>query len=74
VESATKTGFGPLTVVVAAAGVRATTQTAHLADSVLFEWLCATTATADHTVSSRHSNASAFLAEHIPHNQRRQYT
>jgi hypothetical protein len=73
-ESAAKTGFGPLTIVVVAAGVRATTQTAHLADSVLFEWWCATIATADQTVSSRHSEASAFLVEHISHTHRRQYT
>ncbi len=35
VESARKTGLGPLTVVVAA-GVRAATQTGHVSESALF--------------------------------------
>jgi hypothetical protein len=70
VESATKTGFGPLTVVVVAAGVRAAPQSAHVADSVLLEWWWATTATANHTVSSRHSDAVAFFTKHAPHQLR----
>jgi hypothetical protein len=66
VESATKTGFGPLTVVVVAAGVRTATQTAHVALSALLEWWWATTATANHTVSSRHSDELAFLTKRPP--------
>jgi len=50
-----------------AATARAATQTGHVTDSALFEWWCATTATADHKVSSRHSNAAFFATERIPH-------
>ena len=71
VESATKTGLGPLAVVVAA-GVRATTQTGHVRDSALFAWWCATTATADHKVSTRHRNAAILATERIPHSRLRQ--
>lgn len=67
VESTTKTGLGPLAlVVVVAAGARAATQTEQVSESLPFEWWCATTAAADHTVSSRHSNASALLVKTFP--------
>ncbi|MGO9441030.1 MAG: hypothetical protein ACLPXM_10840 [Terriglobales bacterium] len=50
-----------------AATARAAAQTGHVTDSALFEWRCATTATADHKVSSRHSNAAIFATERITH-------
>ena len=50
-----------------AATARAATQTGHVTDSALFAWWWTTTATADHKVSSRHSNAAIFATERIPH-------
>jgi len=47
--------------VAAAATARAATQTGHVTDSALLAWWCATTAAADHKVSSRHSNAAIFV-------------
>jgi hypothetical protein len=40
-------------------------QTVHLAASVALEWWCAAIATADQTVSSRHSNATFFEIERM---------
>jgi hypothetical protein len=64
VESAMKTGLARPAVAVAA-GVRATTQTGQVSDSALLEWWCVATARADKKISTRHSNATAFLANRI---------
>jgi len=61
-----ETGLSELVGTIAATA-RAATQTGHVSDSALFAWWCATTATADHKVSNRHSNAAIFATERIPH-------
>jgi len=61
-----KTGLSALVGTITATA-RAATQTGQVTDSALFAWWCATTATADHKVSSRHSNAAIFATERIPH-------
>ena len=43
----------------------AATQTVHLAASDALEWWCAASATADQTVSSRHSSATFFEIERM---------
>jgi hypothetical protein len=42
----------------------AATPTVHFAASFALEWWCVTIATAEHNVSSRHSNAIRFENEH----------
>ena len=58
------TGLASLAVAVAA-GLRATIQTGQVSDSVLLEWWCVATARADKKISTRHNNATAFLATRI---------
>jgi hypothetical protein len=43
----------------------AATQTVHFAASFALEWWCVTMATAEHNVSSRHSNAIGFENDRI---------
>jgi hypothetical protein len=43
----------------------AVAQTVHFAASLALEWWCATNATAEHKVSSRHSNATRFENDRI---------
>ena len=66
VESCIKTGFRTHGVTVAATA-RAATHTGQVNDSAPLACWCVTTATADHKVSSRHSNAAIFATERIPH-------
>ena len=43
----------------------AATQTVHFAASFALEWWCVTSATAEHNVSTRHSNAIRFENDRI---------
>jgi hypothetical protein len=59
VDRQTEVAFGRLEVALGAAECAAM-QTEHFNASVALEWWCATTATADHSVSNRHKNAIRF--------------